>query len=240
MKYAVLSSKVSEECKSKLRELGYTPLLLPPFARLSHPVDTHADMLFFTLGKNIITHREYYACAKDVFDVLCSECGVELLLCDADVGDKYPEDIAYNALAAEGVLFSKTKHTSPLILALARECGLSLSDVAQGYTACSTLSLGSGQVICADTSLSAEYENHGITVTRITNGSVKLEPYEYGFIGGCSGVDGDTVFFAGDLDTHSDADLIKKAIAKNGMKAVSLADGVLYDVGGIKFFESEK
>ncbi len=240
MKFAVLSSKAPEEFKNNLAELGYTPLLLPPFARLSHPVDTHADMLFLAIGKTIITHREYYACAKDVFDLLCRECGTEVLLCDADVGDKYPEDIAYNALAVGDVLYSKTKHTSPLVLETARRSGLVLCDVAQGYTACSTLLLGRGQVICADTSLSAEYEKHGIGVTKITNGSVKLPPYEYGFIGGCSGVDGDKVFFTGNLDIHADADMIKKAITENGMSAHSLSKGALFDVGGIKFFETDK
>ncbi len=240
MKFAVLSSKAPVECTNKLEELGYMVLSLPPFTRLSPPTDTHADMLFFSRDNIMIMHREYYEAAHDIIDVLCRECHIGILLCDQNIKPAYPYDIAYNAMCIDGTIYSRSEHTSPLILKLAKNKGMKIQDVAQGYAACSTLDLGGGHVICADPSLSHVYEKHNIKVTRITNGSVKLPPYDYGFIGGCSGVDGDTVFFCGDIELHSDKDMIKKAIKSRSMTWISLCSGELFDIGGIKFFNTVK
>ncbi len=239
MKFAVLSSCSPKECKESLEALGYLLLELPSFSRLSYPVDTHADMLFFSHDNIIITHREYYERAQYIFDTLCRECHMGIILCEADICGAYPQDIAYNAVKVGDMLFSKTDNTSPLILKLAKNKSIKTVDTAQGYAACSTLVLSGKHVICADPSLSREFERNGIDVTKITNGSVRLEPYDYGFIGGCSGVEGDTVYFCGDIDTHKEADIIKQAIYDSGMKYVSLSKGALTDIGGIKFFNSK-
>ncbi len=236
MKFALLSSKAPMACVTRLEELGYFPLSLPPFERLSPPVNTHADMLLFSYANKIITHREYYECASDIFDILCRECGIGIILCDDDIQNSYPHDVAFNATVSKGTLFANLSHTSKTVLKLAKNMGLMCHDVAQGYTACSTLDLGDGHIVCADPSLISAYKSHGIDVTAISNGSVCLPPYDYGFIGGCSGVDRDTVYFCGDIRLHSDADLIKKAVERRSMKAVSLSDQPLFDIGGIKFF----
>ncbi len=235
MKFAVLSSDAPAKITEGLKSYGYTVLSLPPFSRLDMPVDTHADMLFFSHEKTVITNREYYITAREIFDTLCRECAVKLCLCDSKTEGKYPHDIAYNAIVINNTLYSKSKHTSPLVLSYAKKSGLDIISTAQGYAACSTLSLGS-HVICADPSLCTEYKKRGLNLTEITNGDIKLPPFDCGFIGGCSGVDGKTVFFCGDIKRHRDADLIKKAIADCGMYYVSLSEGDLIDIGGIKFF----
>ena len=81
MKYAVLSSKAPQKCIDKLNYLGYTVLLLPSFERLSHPVDTHADMLLFSYNNYIVTHSEYYQEATDIFDKLSLDRDMMLLNC---------------------------------------------------------------------------------------------------------------------------------------------------------------
>ena len=232
MKYAVLSSKAPQKCIDKLNYLGYTVLLLPSFERLSHPVDTHADMLFFSYNNYIVTHSEYYQEATDIFDKLSLECDIKLVLSDDDIDALYPRDIVFNAIMLDGKLYSNTPYTSKAILELCK----GTVKVAQGYAACSTLALGDKCVITADRSLAREYEKNGIEVKLISNGSITLPPYDCGFIGGASGVDGDTVYFCGDIDTHKDSDVIKAAIEQNGMKYTSLSDEPLSDVGGIKFF----
>ena len=234
MKYAVISSSAPKKCIEGLRSLGYTVLPLPPFDRLSEPVNTHADMLFFSYNDIIVTHRDYYRAARDVFDTLSSECGIRLVLSDCDVRPKYPQDVAFNAIALGGILYSNTPHTSAEIC----EMFPKKVKVKQGYAACSTLALSDKCVITADTSLAREYEANGIDVTIIKSGSISLPPYDCGFIGGASGVDGDTVFFTGDIDTHTDAEIIKSTLSLQKMKYISLSDEPLSDVGGIKFFES--
>lgn len=232
MKHAILSSKAPKSCIETLRSLGYRTLTLPPFKKLSEPVNTHADMLFFSYNSIIVTHRDYYETARCVFDALCSEHGIRLVLADDDIQEEYPHDIAYNAIMLDGTVFSNTPYTSKEILHLSSRS----VKVKQGYTACSTLALNDNRVITADSSLAREYERDGIRVVLISNGSISLPPYDCGFIGGASGVDGDTVYFTGSIDSHKNADIIKSAITSVGMKYISLSNDPLYDIGGIRFF----
>ena len=231
MKYAVISSTAPKKCIASLGSLGYTVLPLPPFEKLSKPVCTHADMLLFSYKDTIVTHREYYACAREVFDTLCSECGLSLVLTDDDIRPEYPSDIAFNAVALGGVLYSNTPYTSGAVA----ELFCDKVKVKQGYAACSTLALSDSCAVTADRSLARAYEKNGIEVTLISSGSISLPPYDSGFIGGASGVDGDTVYFAGNVDTHADAEAIKRVIYSQKMKYISLSDEPLSDVGGIKF-----
>lgn len=234
MKYAILSSKAPKKCTDKLSALGYRVLTLAPFERLGAPVDTHADMLLFSYNNIIITHSDYYRAARDVFDTLSGECGMTLVLSDCDVRPKYPQDVAFNAIALGGILYSNTPHTSAVIC----EMFPKKVKVKQGYAACSTLALSDKCVITADVSLAQEYRRHDIDVTMIRGGSISLPPYDCGFIGGASGLDGDTVFFTGDIDTHTDAEIIKNTLSLQKKKYITLSDEPLFDVGGIKFFES--
>lgn len=234
MTYVLLSCDAPKKCIKGLEALGYTPLLLPPFDRLSEPVCTHADMLFFSYSNYIVTQRDYYKTASDVFDTLSSNCGISLILADDDIKKEYPHDIAYNAIALGKKLYSNTRFTSKKV----SELFPVHIHTKQGYSACSTLALTETHVITADPSLSRVYEKNGINVTLVSNGSISLPPYDYGFIGGASGVFGNTVFFAGELSFHRDADIIKEAIRRCGMNYISLSNEPLSDIGGIKFFEA--
>lgn len=233
MKYALLSEKTPKNCLRQLCQLGFTPLLLPPFDKLSEPVCTHADMLLFSYKDLVITHEDYYEKAKDIFDTIKNECGVSIVTTKDNIEKSYPHDIAYNAIMLGGRLYSNTKHTSTAVSSLAHEH----EHVSQGYAACSTLALGEMAVITADPSLCRAYEKNNVDVCLIRQGNISLQPYEYGFIGGASGVFSDTVYFCGNIDSHPDAEMIKSMISKHGMKYISLSGEELFDVGGIKFFE---
>ena len=75
----------------------------------------------------------------------------------------------------------------------------------------------------------------GINVTVISNADISLPPYEYGFIGGASGVFGDTVYFLGNPDLHRDGEKIRAAITGAGYKLCALSDEPLYDYGTLIF-----
>ena len=76
-------------------------------------------------------------------------------------------------------------------------------------------------------------EKNGVNVTLISNGGISLPPYDYGFIGGASGVIGKNVFFFGDISKHPDCKKICSAIENAGYTPVSLSDEELTDLGGI-------
>ena len=86
---------------------------------------------------------------------------------------------------------------------------IELINVNQGYAKCSCAACSSG-VITADDSIFKTLCKQGINSLKITPGHVTLTGYDYGFIGGASGViDGKLTFF-GDVSKHPDFSKIKE------------------------------
>ena len=92
-------------------------------------------------------------------------------------------------------------------------------------------------MICADRGLERSFSANGIDVALIENGGIALPPYEYGFIGGATGVFGNKVYFIGDYKRHPSAEIIENALSSEGYTPISLSDEPLFDLGGLIFLE---
>lgn len=66
------------------------------------------------------------------------------------IGYEYPFDIAYNAVATDRFFIHNTEWTSPSLLDRARDAGLEIISVKQGYTKCSCVVAGDNALITAD------------------------------------------------------------------------------------------
>ena len=232
-RFAIIDGRVEKHIAKPLKDLGYEVLSLPRFPMLDEPVSAHPDMLIFIWGKKIITHKEYYPIARDIFDLLRSY-GYEILLSEQKISPKYPHDVPLNCAAVGDFLIANKKSVSKLILDVTSE-RLSLLHTNQGYTKCSTFIVDEHSVITADASIAKACEEVGIDVLKVREGDVRLDGYDYGFIGGAGGADGDLVFFAGDPAYHHDGNIIKNFCESKGKKVVALADIPLLDVGTIFF-----
>ena len=129
----------------------------------------------------------------------------------------------------------RQKSVSKQALEYCAEQGYSIINVNQGYVRCTACPLSDDAVITADPSIKNALSPLGIDVLSISYGGVRLDGYDYGFIGGACGVTEDCVFFAGDVTTHPDADRIVEFCRKHKKEVVSLFDGELLDVGSIFF-----
>ena len=149
--------------------------------------------------------------------------------------DTYPHDAMINVLIMGKNVFAKSDTASPTLLSHISGLGYRIVHVNQGYPACTVLRLNDKAAITADRGMAKAMASLGIKVTLIDNGYFKLPPHEYGFIGGSAGVDGDTVYFTGNIEGHPCYKEIIKAIEDEGMMAVSLSRDIPTDVGGILF-----
>jgi hypothetical protein len=95
--------------------------------------------------------------------------------------------------------------------------------------------VGERAAITSDTSLYKAMIADGYDALLISAGHIGITEYDTGFIGGCSGFDGERVYFSGNISLHPDAQAIKDFCAKHGMCAVSLSDEPLFDVGSLFF-----
>jgi hypothetical protein len=124
----------------------------------------------------------------------------------------------------------------------AASMGISLLDSKQGYAKCSAVSVGESAIITADKNIVRAAKAAGADALLISAApeAIRLDGYDYGFIGGASGVLGDTVYFTGDISSHPDAERIAEFCKAHEKKIISLSNEPLNDVGGIFFFPSVK
>ena len=237
MKIAIIDENATDEIRRGLMKRGFYVMSPPPATELLPPLATHPDMLFFTDGKTLVTSGAYVEAASWFFDDLARLTRLNFKITAEEHSREYPGDCIFNALVIGDRLFAKTDTVSPAVLSLARERGMRIFHVNQGYPACTVLPLGSDAAITADPGMARVLSESGVRVTVIENGGISLPPYEYGFIGGAAGVCGDTVYFLGDPATHPSGEAILRAVREAGLRSVSLSDSVLCDLGRIIFAE---
>lgn len=209
---------------------GFTVLPSVTCSCLDAPVSAHPDMVLFTADKGMVI------CAKEVYEdyhKMLSPFGINLVQGTANLGCDYPNDVAYNVLNTSAGAFARFDCTDKQILLELNAKKIPKISVRQGYSRCACVTFP-GALITSDSTLLNAGKNAGLSVLPITPGFVNLPGYDYGFLGGASGVLGDdTVVFFGDLSTHPDGDRIHDFIAKHGFAVKEVPHQPLTDIGTI-------
>lgn len=235
MKTAIIDIRTPNEAERALLKLGFSVLRVPPSKKLPVPLASHPDMLMCIIEKTLISSADYVDDALTFFDDLAHQTSLSFEFTADKFGCTYPRDCIFNALTVGKKLFCKTDSVSPYLMAAAQEKGFKTVSVKQGYPACTVLPLGDSAAITADRGMAKVLEREEIDVTLIENGGISLPPYEYGFIGGAAGVFDKCAYFLGNPEKHACADLILGAVERAGLRAVSLIDTPLLDLGRIIF-----
>ena len=236
MNIALTDIRMSEKCKSALRERGFFLIDMPPFFRLETAVQSHPDMLLFYLNGKIFVHEQYRMTASKEFSLLSQlKPNIETVLTYEKVSDIYPNDIIFNAALVGNHLFGKLNYISPSVLKQAEGEGLSLHNIKQGYSACSCCVVDSNSIITSDKSLAKAAELAGLSVLLIEEGHISLPCHDYGFIGGACGLFNNTLYFIGNIYSHPNSKEIIAFAAERGVETVSLSDEPLSDCGKIIF-----
>lgn len=238
MKCAIVSERISDSQRDRLMREGFRPLPCPASDLLPEPISHHPDSLLARVGDQIFCYEGYKKKNERFFcdlQALCPEISVEGLP-DA-LGALYPEDCRYNLLVAEKNAFYHPRGLAPTLARKLCELGYRTLHTRQGYTACTTLMLDGRHAITADAGMADVLSDSGISVLRIESGGILLPPYDYGFIGGASGVYKDTVYFYGDVTAHPSYGEMKRFAEAAGFSLCSLSKEPLHDLGGILFLE---
>ncbi len=223
---AYLSQNADKRIFEALQQEGFEAIPLAPFGALSHPVDTHADMLLLSVGNVVFVHKNYE------IDLSAFENVIHI---DEPLGNKYPNDVLLNIAIVGKNVFANIKNASKTILKYLEDNGFAIHHVSQGYAHCSTCIVDENAIISADIGIINAAKNVGIDTLKIDEGHISLPPYNHGFIGGTCGSYANKIYFCGSLDTHPNGNEIREFCIKHGKDAISLSDTPLIDVGGILF-----
>lgn len=231
MKTAVIGIDASGKSVTALRDLRFDVILLPRFKRLPSPIASHPDSLLFLAPGALITHEEYYNDAKEQIDKIAKISSSQIILSDEPVGQKYPNDVLFNAVLLDGKIICNKNTVSRCILECAESNQCKIIHVKQGYAKCSTLVLDGNSIITADTGIHSAATLNGVNSLLISSGNIEIDEYGYGFIGGAAGVENGTVYFNGNIALHPDY----PRIIEYCESIVTLNNDNLYDIGTIFF-----
>lgn len=208
-----------------LKKHGYNAVILPPSELLQTPVASHADMLAIKLGKSLLFCEYYYNKHRDILREYQTSTTQRTHAPD------YPRDVVLNALLTKKGLYARLDSIANEIKAYAQAHNIPLVNVPQGYANCSVCAFDGG-AITSDRSIATAMRENGENTLEISCGSITLEGYSYGFIGGASFYSEGKAFFFGNLSHHPDGEKIKSFCTENGAEAICLDTCPLTDVGG--------
>ncbi len=195
---------------------------------LDTPISKHADILANYVGKStfLVDKNQTELC-----NFIENNGGKSIIV--ENIKSPYPIDCLLNfADIGDYIIGCKSILTKNIVDLLPDK---QIIDVKQGYSKCSVCICKHNTIITDDISIyNAVSQCDNIKSLFVEKGSVRISEYNYGFIGGCSGlIDKDMLLFNGDLSTHSDFDKIIKFLYDNGINYIDIKGKPLTDIGSI-------
>ena len=195
---------------------------------LDAPVSKHADILANYVGKStfLVDENQVELCS-----FIKNNDGKSVVI--ENIKSPYPNDCLLNfADIGDYIICNKSILSEQIVKYLPQK---EIIDVKQGYSKCSVCICKQNTVITDDISIyNALLQYNNINSLLIKKGSVSINKYNYGFIGGCCGlIDKNLLLFNGDLSTHTDFDKIEKFLYDNNVKYIDIKGKPLTDIGSI-------
>lgn len=227
MTYVLVAENFPEKSLEKLKDYGKI-VRTKSNKNLMKGLDTHPDILVHPLPNGeIVVDRDNLEYYKKIFP------DKNLIPSQSKLSKKYPGDIHLNAFAFKNFFIHNLKHTDEVLLDYYKNSAYELINIKQGYGKCSCL-VTHDFVITSDGGIYESLKDF-IPIYKINHGEIRLQNFNYGFIGGASGALGKKIFFTGDFSHHSSHEEILKIIKKYDYEIEILSDDTIEDFGSIYF-----
>ncbi len=180
----------------------------------------HADMQCLRINETFFVLKEAVTLRNKLRSL-----GLNVVITEEDITDKYPENVLLNAVYINSMLFCKIDAVAGVVKDYCIKHNIKLINVNQGYTKCST-AVFKDCFITADKGILNKLNENGVEGLLIESGSINLPGTDYGFIGGCSFYNNRTIYFTGDINNHPNAEKIKSFIKKRKVNIEILTDKI--------------
>lgn len=227
----------SDRLATELGDAGMIPFGtadMPCEEAVYRSIESHPDIYFFQAGPASVICAPGLA-KEEILPLV--EAGVMAIKGKTNPCGEYPLTARYNAVRVGDAVFHDTGISDPIILRIAKENGLRMVNVTQGYTRCSVLPVGDSALVTSDAGIAATAESEGFDVLLISSGDIVLPGENYGFIGGTAGVtpQGDIIFL-GDIAMHPAGEDIAAFLKAHDVSWTCLEGLPLYDAGSLFIF----
>ncbi|SNX55002.1 hypothetical protein SAMN05660242_2780 [Thermoanaerobacterium sp. RBIITD] len=146
----------------------------------------------------------------------------------------YPGNIAYNVARLGNYAFHNLRYTDPVLRNILEKKGVKFIDVRQGYTKCNIAIIDEYSFITSDMGIYKIATKNGFDCLLIEQGDIRLEGFDYGFIGGASGLISKDVFcITGDIKYHRNHRKIIDFLKYKNKELIFLTSNQIKDIGSI-------
>ena len=206
--------------------------ILPSFEckNVDKAIAYHPDVCTIKVGETLISSP----CAYDYYKEKLTPFGKTVIKGETVLDTHYPKDCAYNVAITEKFAVYKEGIIDSGVERLIEKEGLFNIYVNQGYAKCSS-AIAKNAVITADNSIFAALRERGEKCLKVSEGGVRLYPYNYGFLGGATGYFDGTMYFFGDIEEHPDYKKIKEFLESEEILIKYIKNFPLTDIGTIIF-----
>lgn len=227
MKYVIVAENFPEDSAEKLKSYGEV-VRTRANKNLLKGLDTHLDILVHPLPNgDFVVDRDNLEYYKKFFP------DKKVIPSHSILEKEYPKDVPLNAFTFKNYFIHNLKFTDKVLLDYYKNSAYEMINIKQGYGKCSSL-VTEDFIITSDGGIYESLRDF-IPIYKINHGEIKLQNFNYGFIGGASGVLGKKIFFTGDFSHHSSHEEILKIIKKYDYEIEFLSKDQIEDFGSIYF-----
>lgn len=215
---------------AELHKLGIKTVEAKPLDSVYGSEKYHADVSCIHLGGNkIITAKNN----TDLLDKLQND-RFDIIPSQRSIYGGYKTCVALNAVLLNDFVICNTNLADKELLKQCELLGYKTVHINQGYAKCSTAIVSENAVITSDDGIYKAAVANDIDALKISSGYIKLEGYDYGFIGGaCGKIGADALAFCGDIKSHPNYESIRSFCINHGVYICSIGQSELTDIGGI-------
>ena len=228
---ALVDERITPNMAKSLKKLNIDLIKTTKCKEAYNAISYHPDINFIKLNNNnVLVSPNLY----DYYNEVLSPLGFNIIKGDKFIENKYPNNIAYNAVILGNKIIHNFDYTDKKLLQYIEENNFEKIKVKQGYCKCCTCIVDENSIITSDKGIYNEAIKHNIDCLLIEIGHINLFELNYGFIGGCSGlISNDTLAFFGDISKHPNFSEIESFVKNKNINILSLSDENLLDLGSL-------
>jgi len=231
--FLLLDFRTNKRNIDALSRNGYSVLLTKKLNSVCEAISGHADIQICKVGSK-------YICEPTVYDYYRGLIKDEyLIIGKKELKKEYPEDIAYNICTLDNFAIHNFKYTDTVVSEELKLNFYNLINVKQGYSKCSICKITENAFITADENIYRNAIQNNFDVLKINPGYIKLEGFEYGFLGGATGlIEKNILAVNGTLKKHPDYNNIKSFCSNYNIDILELSNETPVDIGSILKLDS--
>lgn len=215
---------------NELKKLNVEVIICDENPLISSSLRYHADLTVNYLGNGNFLLDKSQKSLSEKLKLL----GYNVEFINKSVKDGYPYDSALNATLTADTVICNYIITADELKDFINKNNYNIVSTNQGYSKCSVCAVTNNAFITDDESIYKELKKQKYDVLYVKKGSIALDGFNYGFIGGCCGKLSDSIIaFCGDISRHSDYDSIKAFVKNYNIELLSLGKNIPVDIGSI-------